>query len=141
VPVLPEVAKTETKEGLEAFARYWFELLNFAYQTGDISGIQAITSPDCQFCANITSSITTNYQGGRWLAGGKLVVPAASTAFERGEDGSYQVIVQVQQGTIRYHDPSGSEFRTATQPSDTGNVMLISFEDPAWHVGGLHPLR
>ena len=29
VPVLPEAAKTETKEGLEAFARYWFELLSY----------------------------------------------------------------------------------------------------------------
>ena len=27
VPVLPEVAKTETKEGLEAFARYWYSTL------------------------------------------------------------------------------------------------------------------
>ena len=26
VPVLPEAAKAETKEGLEAFARYWFQL-------------------------------------------------------------------------------------------------------------------
>ena len=33
VPVLPEVAKTETKEGLEAFARYWFELLSYGYET------------------------------------------------------------------------------------------------------------
>src|SRR3712207_4203337 len=29
VPVLPDVAKTETKEGLEAFARYWFQLLSY----------------------------------------------------------------------------------------------------------------
>ncbi|MFP5313120.1 MAG: DUF6318 family protein, partial [Actinomycetes bacterium] len=35
VPVLPEVAKTETKEGLEAFAKYWYELLSYGYESGD----------------------------------------------------------------------------------------------------------
>lgn len=141
VPVLPEVAKTETKEGLEAFAAYWFEQLNFAYQTGNTSDLQAITSPRCEFCSNITNSLTTNYQGGRWLAGGKITVPSTTTTFKPATDGNYQVIAQVQQTTITYHDPGGSQFRAATQASDTGNVLLISFKDAAWHVNGLHPLR
>ncbi|WP_308291926.1 DUF6318 family protein [Pseudarthrobacter cellobiosi] len=141
VPVLPEVAKTETKEGLEAFAAYWFEQLNYAYQTGDIAGIQAVTSPACQFCSNITGSLTTNYQGGRWLAGGKIVIPSSASTFERGSGGAYQVIVQVQQSTISYYDPSGSEFRTPTEPSDGGNVLLVAFQDAAWRVTGLHSLR
>jgi hypothetical protein len=134
------VAKTETKEGLEAFADYWFEQVNFAYESGDVTGIQAVTSPNCEFCFNITSSLTTNYQNGRWLAGGKITVPAASTTFERASDGNYQVIVQVMQQAITYHDPDGSEFRTPTKPSNTGNVLLVGFEDKAWRVNGLHPL-
>lgn len=141
VPVLPEVAKTETKQGLEAFSAYWFEQLNFAYQTGNTSALQDVTSPGCEFCSNITTSLTTNYQGGRWLAGGKITVPSTTTTFEPARDGNYQVIAQVQQATITYHDPGGSQFRAATQPSDTGNVLLISFKDGAWHVNGLHPLR
>lgn len=141
VPVLPEVAKTETKEGLEAFVTHWFAQLSFAYQTGDISGVEAITSPGCEFCSNITSSLKTNYQGGRWLAGGKIKVPSTMTVSEPAADELYQVIVQVQQATITYHDPGGSEFRAATEPSDTANVLLVSFKDAAWHVVGLHPLR
>jgi hypothetical protein len=140
VPVLPEVAKTETKEGLEAFAKYWFEQLNYAYQTGDIASVEALTSSSCEFCSNITSSLTTNYQEGRWLAGGKIAVPAASTTFERGPDGNYQVILQLQQETITYYQPGGGEFRTATKPSNTGNVLLAGFESGAWRVNGLHPL-
>lgn len=140
IPVLPEVAKTETKEGLEAFAAYWFEQVNFAYESGDVSGVQAVTSPNCEFCSNITSSLTTNYQNGRWLVGGKITVPAASTTFERASDGNYQIVVQVTQENISYHDPDGSEFRTATKPSNTGNVLLVGFEDKAWRVNGLHPL-
>jgi hypothetical protein len=46
VPVLPEVAKTETKEGLEAFARYWFELLSYSYETGDTKQLEAASDPN-----------------------------------------------------------------------------------------------
>lgn len=141
VPVLPEVAKTETKEGLEAFTRYWFELLNFAYETGDISGIRGVTSPSCDFCSNITTSLTTNYQGDRWLVGGRVTVPTISSTFERAADENYQVQVQVQQALISYHQAGGSQFRADTQPSDTGNILLVRFDGSAWRVSGLHPLR
>jgi Family of unknown function (DUF6318) len=140
VPVLPEVARTETKEGLEAFAKYWFEQVNYAYETGNISGVEGLTSPNCEFCSNITSSLTTNYQEGRWLAGGHISVPAASTTFERGPDGNYHVILQLQQETITYYQPGGGEFRTATKPSNSGNVLLVGFESGTWRVNGLHPL-
>ncbi|BAS13781.1 hypothetical protein AHiyo8_20840 [Arthrobacter sp. Hiyo8] len=37
VPVLPEAAKANTKEGVEAFARYWYELLNYGFETGRLA--------------------------------------------------------------------------------------------------------
>lgn len=141
VPVLPEVAKTETKEGLEAFARYWFEQLNFAYETGSTSGLKAVTAESCEFCANVTSSLEKNYQGDGWLAGGRLKAPSINTNFNIGADGNYQIVVQVQQSTITYYKPGGSQFRAPTPPSDTGNVMLATFKDGAWRVAGLHPIR
>jgi hypothetical protein len=141
VPVMPEVAKTETKEGLEAFTKYWFEQLNYAYQTGDVAGVTALTSPNCEFCSNITNSLTTNYREERWLVGGKLTVPAVSTTFDKSADGNYQVVIQVLQETISYREASGAEFRAATEPSNTGNVLLVGFQDSAWRVNGLHPLR
>ncbi|SDS95591.1 hypothetical protein SAMN04489743_1304 [Pseudarthrobacter equi] len=141
VPVLPEVAKTETKEGAEAFTKYWFEHLNYAYQTGNVSTVQAMTSPDCEYCNNIINSLTTNYQDGRWLAGGRLTVPAATTTFEKSSDGNYQVVIQVLQDTLTYYQPGGGEFRQATKPSNTGNVLLVDFAESNWRVNGLHPLR
>lgn len=141
VPVLPEVAKTETKEGLEAFTRYWFEQLDYAYQTGDTAGFQATTSPACDYCSKISTALTTNYSGERWLSGGKITVPVATTSFERAADGNFQVILQVQQSPISYYQPDGSEFRAASAASNTGNVLLANFEDSAWRVNGLHPLR
>jgi hypothetical protein len=141
VPELPEAAKAETKEGLEAFARYWFQQLNFAYETGASSGLDSVTSTGCEFCSNITSSLKTNYEGGRWLVGGHIETPSISTTFEAQADGQYQIAVQVQQTKITYFDPAGTEFRKPTPPSDTGNVMLAAFKNGAWQITALHPLR
>src|SRR6478736_4822990 len=57
VPVLPEAAKAETKEGLEAFARYWYELLNYAYETGDLTRISSISSATCALCGKVFPGI------------------------------------------------------------------------------------
>lgn len=141
VPVMPEVAKTETKEGLEAFTKYWFEQLNYAYQTGDTASFQSLTSPNCDYCSKIAASLSTNYEGDRWLSGGKIIVPAATTTFERASDGNYQVVLQVQQEVISYYQPGGTEFRAASKASNTGNVLLADFVDSAWRVNGLHPIR
>lgn len=139
--MLPEAAKAKTKEGLEAFARYWFGQLNFAYETGNTSGLSAVTSPSCEFCSNILKALKENYQEDRWLAGGRIKAPSISTDFKAGSDGNYQVVVQVQQSKITYFKTGGAQFRTPTPPSDTGNVMLTAFQNGSWQVAGLYPIR
>src|SRR6478736_5308400 len=53
VPVLPEAAKAETKEGLEAFARYWYSALSYAYETGDMGPLDSVSAPTCASCARV----------------------------------------------------------------------------------------
>src|SRR6476661_3477074 len=71
IPVLPEAAKAETKEGLEAFARYWFELLSYGYETGDTSRLDDFTSTECRACEQAKTVITGWHTDGRWLVGGR----------------------------------------------------------------------
>jgi hypothetical protein len=137
VPVLPEVAKSETKEGLEAFARYWFQLLSYGYETGDTSRIDAITSRDCRACERAKEVITGWHADGRWLVGGKTVTPSVSTTFVVAPDGNYQVAVQVAQTAISYYNPDGTLHEATPKPEDTGNLMLAVFRDGSWYVNNI----
>ncbi|WP_354178499.1 DUF6318 family protein [Arthrobacter sp. UYP6] len=47
LPVMPELAKEKSKEGLEAFAEYWYSLINYGYETGDPEPLREITGSDC----------------------------------------------------------------------------------------------
>src|SRR6478609_7401154 len=69
VPVLPEAAKAETKEGLEAFARYWYSALSYAYETGDLTRISFISSATCALCGKVFPGIKKWNAEGRWIVG------------------------------------------------------------------------
>lgn len=140
VPVLPEAAKAETKEGLEAFARYWFKLLSYGYETGDVSQLLDITSPDCRACDRATAVITGWHEEGRWLVGGKTETSSVSTAFSVAPDGNYQVAIQVSQGSISYYNANGTLHQADAKPDDTGNLMLAVFRNGAWYVNNIQPI-
>lgn len=140
VPVLPDAAKAETKEGLEAFARYWFQLLNYGYETGDITRLATITSPACRMCDRAKAVMTGWHEAGRWLVGGKTETPSVSTTFIIAPDGNYQVAIQVSQSSISYYNADGTLHQADLKPDDTGNLMLAVFRDGAWYVNNIQPI-
>jgi len=140
VPELPEAAKAETKEGLEAFARYWFILLSYGYETGDTSRLDAITSSDCRACEKAKAVISGWHEGGRWIAGGKVQTPSVSTTFKVAPDGNYQVAIQASQAALSYYNADGTLEQAAAKPEDTGNLMLAVFKDGSWYVNNIQPI-
>ena len=140
VPVLPEAAKAETKEGLEAFARYWFQLLSYGYETGDLSRLVNLTSSACRACDRAKTVMTGWNEAGRWLVGGKTETPSVSTKFVVAPDGNYQVAVQVSQGSISYYNADGTLHQADPKPDDTGNLMLAVFRNGAWYVNNIQPI-
>ena len=140
VPVLPEVAKTETKEGLEAFAKYWFQLLSYGYETGDTKALSALTSPDCTMCERAKQVQEGWHEGGRWLAGGRITTPSISTKFVVAPDGNYQVAVQVSQEALSYYNPDNSLDSSDPKPADSGSLMLVVFREGSWFVQTVEPI-
>ncbi|MDQ0754037.1 DUF6318 family protein [Arthrobacter sp. B3I4] len=140
VPVLPDAAKAETKEGLEAFARYWFALLSYGYETGDVARLAALTSPGCRSCERAKAVITGWHTDGRWLAGGRTQTPSVSTTFLVAPDGNYQVAIQASQSAISYFNSDGSLYRSDPKPDDTGNLMLAVYRDGSWYVNNIQPI-
>ena len=140
VPELPEAAKSKSKAGLEAFARYWFQLLSYGYETGDISRLAPITSPGCRACESAKAVISGWHAGGRWLAGGKVQTPSVSTTFNVAPDGNYQVAIQASQQALSYFNADGKLDSTDPKPNDTGNLMLAIYKNGMWYVNNIQPI-
>jgi hypothetical protein len=134
VPVLPEVAKTETKEGATAFASYWFSILSYSYETGDLTRLESLTPPSCAPCQKAKDVISAWHSEGRWLVGGQITTPVVETTFTKDAEAKYKVAVQVHQLPLTYIRADGSVARTDSQQPDTGNLLLLSYGDNAWHL-------
>ncbi|QCO97174.1 hypothetical protein FCN77_04850 [Arthrobacter sp. 24S4-2] len=137
VPVLPEAAKAETKEGAMAFAGYWFNLLSYGYETGDLAPLNGVTSSSCGPCDKAKQVIHAWHSEGRWLVGGKVAAVATSTTFNKSADATYQVAVQARQTSLTYMRQDGSVARSDPQPDDTGNLLFVAYENGTWRLSDI----
>ncbi|HEX6197409.1 MAG TPA: DUF6318 family protein, partial [Jiangellaceae bacterium] len=55
-----------SQAGVDAFTRYVIDVINYSYRTNDVELLKAISTVDCQFCANAIERITfIDGEGGR----------------------------------------------------------------------------
>ncbi|HKU28969.1 DUF6318 family protein [Arthrobacter sp. NyZ413] len=140
VPALPEAAKANSKEGAEAFTAYWFQVMGYAYETGDIGPLTKLTGPNCEMCEGVKKVVPNAYTGDRWLSGGSFSTPTFESNFTPHNDGRIPVIVQVIQSEIRYWGPGGIEYRPPGDETNTANVAFLRFIDGSWMLDSVNPL-
>ncbi|MFB0837688.1 DUF6318 family protein [Arthrobacter sp. E44] len=139
VPVLPEVAKTETKEGAEAFMKHWFSVLSYAYETGDTAALSKLSKTECTFCQGLVADIEAAWGEGKWISGGQIEIPVATA--KPSTDGSTQVVLQVLQKELVIHNPDGSPYQEKTAATNSGSVAMVRFADSGWVVNDLGLIR
>lgn len=139
VPVLPEVAKTETKEGAEAFTKYWFSVLSYACETGDTVALSKLSKAECIFCQGLVDDIEAAWAEGKWISGGQIDIPVATA--KPSTNGSMQVILQVLQKELVIRNQDGSPYQDKTPATNAGSVAMVKFSEAGWVVDDLGLIR
>ncbi|MBT2566129.1 hypothetical protein J7I84_06375 [Arthrobacter sp. ISL-85] len=139
VPVLPEIAKTETKEGAEAFTKHWFSVLSYAYETGDTQRLLALSGPDCVFCKGLVDNIEAAWSDGKWISGGHIETPAVTAGALTEEP--VDVTLQVIQKELVIHNPDGSPYQKPTAATNSGSRATATFEGDGWTMSKLSLIR
>ncbi|MCC3302800.1 DUF6318 family protein [Arthrobacter sp. zg-Y895] len=132
LPVMPEEAKVQSKEGLEAFARYWYEAANYGYETGDVGPVQAISSPDCTACLNYYDVVDQGFVGEDWIAQGQIDVQDALSEFVLTPQGRYQVVVMLQQEDMEFYSPSGIQSVDDGDAGSAAQLFEAGFVEGQW---------
>ncbi len=132
VPVLPEAAKEFSKEGLMAFAEYWFSTLGYVYETGDSGPMMAITEPTCEICAVVNGKLAETYAEGRWVVGGQMEVAQTISYFTPLSDGDYQAEVEVLQVRPVYYNADGTLRKAFEQYPVETNIVNAHWEEGRW---------
>jgi hypothetical protein len=140
VPVKPALADKNSEEGLEAFAKYWFTLLNYGYETGNLTAWEKLSAPSCAFCNSIKTSVAVGFKEGRWQVGGRLSTPSIEAKLKQGV-ATQQVIVQVIQEVTQYFKADKSIGRSPEPGTNTAVVVLASYSQGKWSVSDMHLVR
>lgn len=140
VPVKPPLADKNSKEGLEAFAKYWFQALSYAYETGDTALMESGSGPSCRFCNGLRDNVKNAWQGKKWIVGGKIQTPSITAKFSPG-GGSQQATIQVIQQKISIYKAAGVLFQDATKASNTGSQVVATFDSTGWIITDLGLIR
>jgi hypothetical protein len=78
-PQPPPSAEPATVDAAKAFARHWFEAVNYAIGTGDTSAVEAASSPSCETCTQLVTFVRDAYANGGSLRGGGYTVRDVTT--------------------------------------------------------------
>jgi hypothetical protein len=79
-PALPSEAQQPTREGAEAFARYYFAVYNHAFLTADPSLLKELSDGQCIFCNSTISAVQDIHDQNEHVIGGRITVTSAVAA-------------------------------------------------------------
>ncbi|MDO6145302.1 DUF6318 family protein [Paenarthrobacter aurescens] len=139
-PVMPELAKENSKAGLEAFIGYWFQLLSYAYETGETAKSKELSSESCILCMDLVSGVATNYTEGRWLVGGQYQTPVIEVLWEPSAK-AQTAKVQVLQQQILYLNADGSNGREPAPAINDAAAFFAEYSNGAWSTTDLGVIR
>lgn len=140
VPVRPALADKNSKEGVEAFTKYWFSLLNYGFETGDLTSWVKLSGRSCSFCSILKNSVAVGYKEGRWQVGGRLSTPSVESKFKPGAP-TQQVVVQVIQEKTQYYKADKSVGRSPAAGTNTASVVIAAYSGGKWVVSDMHLIQ
>jgi hypothetical protein len=132
VPQKPAGVDANSKEGLEAFTRYWFELFSYGYASNDWTDFKAVTDGGCDTCINVIGEVQKQYEAGGWIQGGEITVHSVSTKFQPGATGAISSFVEMEQAELVYFDQSGREAGASEALPRTRNVAIAVHKNNRW---------
>src|SRR5688572_19959880 len=133
VTVKPALADKNSKEGLEAFAKYWYSLLNYGFETGDLSRVKSVTGDTCAMCGKIFPGVVKWNSNGKWVEGGAIVVHAAQSKFVETLPDQFQVAVQSEQEAGVLRNADGSVGQKVASSGMLGDLMIAKYANGKWH--------
>ena len=125
-----------TDDASEIAATHYFEVVAYAWNTGDTQYLRAFSSPDCQFCQSTADDIDRLYGGGGWASGAKFtdVVPhplGRYSDIENYGEGTYGVRVSFHQSTPDLYAHNAFQ---ASEERDDEVTILVHWDGQRWSV-------
>jgi len=132
-PVMPAEARGSDQASAKAFVRYWFDVFNYAVNTGDSVRLMRLSASECVTCKAFRRNIRRAYaDGGHVRAMGWT--PTSIRPLEKFEEPTFAL--RVRQGEEEHLDAGGEVVRHFSGRSRSMTIRLTQ-QGSSWLVGEL----
>ena len=104
--------ETQTDDHVGAIwaARYFLDLYTYMRATGDTASFEAMSAPECGFCAGQVEVAEEIHDGGGWVEGGAVVfdINEAAAQYPTDDDPNYVVRFTMTESDMKIHNGDGT---------------------------------
>lgn len=136
VPGLPIAAKEQSESGASAFAKNYFDLINYTVETNDPEPLKKYSQRKCEICGTALIDPAGRAQiTGTWQVGGQHTYKVVNNYKPSKDRATVSVRFEVAE-SVFYTTPGKVESRN---PKTTSEVAALSLEyDSGWKVDAVH---
>ena len=109
-PTLPPEAEGDDKEAAAAFVEHYYAYINYAQETGDVTGLRDLGLSSCKACTGVVQTLREIANAGGRITGGENSVDA------------HEAVPINQVGKVSYFGVTASISRTAQTVSGAGKL-------------------
>ena len=135
-PARPEALDgPATEDNAIAVAKYFTALYTYIVATGDFTEWDALSGPECRFCANGRESARDLHSAGNHGTGGAVDIGFGSAAAQ--DDGTFVASVQFTEYPSQTVDATGAIVEDFPETNRLMATMLLSRTASGWKVNGV----
>lgn len=134
-PTRPAAMERDDIEGAKAAAEYFLALYPYVFATGDLDEWDAMSHPECRFCASVKSRAVELHEAGGFGLGGEILIRDIRALPPDDEYAHFRVGVRGTENPSSSHSEAGDELDSATGGDVIFTVGVLY--DRRWMIRGL----
>jgi hypothetical protein len=131
---LPTAAKKKTVAGAEAFAEYYWQMVNYAQSSQDVAPLRKLASETCKACSGGADGLQETFDSGGKITGGVNSTSVLSgKVLYAGTHRFWEVVVRTHTTAEKIDFPAGKA--DSSIPAATYKTrMNLSWLDGSWQI-------
>lgn len=134
-PTLPASVKAD-KAGAEAFVRYFWDVFNYTYASGDTKLLRSISDKTCKFCASVVEHVDGLTAKGETTKGALATVHTVIAPPAEPKEG-FPVFTIVSQSAGQVIASDGHVVSSSAAEPEQRSDVRIQWADDRWRMYGV----
>lgn len=134
-PTRPAAMERDDVEGAKAAAEYFLALYPYVFATGDLEEWEAMSHPECRFCAVVSEQVSELHSNDGYGVGGVISIAEIGALPPDAEFSHYRIGVRGMEAPSSSYSAEGTQLESA-EGGDVAYTLAV-LPGPDWSIRGV----